>query len=248
MTPTADKLIELIAQAGSPLTLDQVKEMLPYADRKNVSDLCRELVQAGRLRTSVEDGRVVYDVTDGVSRIKPKPSASAPLTNLERIRQLLMAAKKPLSKDEIQSSLPDMATATVRKTLSNGAYRKLWASTRRADGVHVYAMPRTGAGSATAVAVATATAAPTQAPAREAAAPAPAPDPVQPPAPVPVPVPTPAPAAGDLSAKLDKAVNMAEAAHEAYVLSKVDADIYTWLQESVRAARAARDAFAGGAQ
>lgn len=248
MPPTADKLIELIAQAGSPLTLDQVMDMLPYADRKSVSALCRELVQAGQLRSSVEDGRVVYDVPGGVSRIRLKPSASAPLTNLERIRQLLMAAKKPLSKDEIQRSLPDMAPATVGKTLGNGAYRKLWASTRRADGVHVYAMPQTGAGSATAVAVATATAAPAPAPApapaAAALAPAPAPTPRAPaPTPTaPAPAPRPAASAQPLGQLLDEAVSAAEQAVEEYVASVGNLALYRTLKHAAARARAARAA------
>jgi hypothetical protein len=247
MPPTADKLIELIAHAGSPLTLDQVMDMLPYADRKSVSALCRELVQAGQLRSSVEDGRVVYDVSGGVSRIRLKPSTSAPLTNLERIRQLLMAAKKPLSKDEIQRSLPDMAPATVGKTLGNGAYRKLWASTRRADGVHVYAMPQTGAGSATAVAVATATAAPAPAPAPAAAAlaPASAPTPRAPaptPPTAPAPAPRPAASAPPLGQLLDEAVSAAEQAVEEYVASVGSLALYRTLKHAAARARAARAA------
>ena len=82
-----------------------------------------------------------------------------------------------------------------------------------------------------------------------AATPAPAPAPAPPaPAAPPRPAKLKAPASHNQTAALDHAVNMAEAAREAYVLSVVDTGVYTWLQESVRAARAARDAFAGGAK
>lgn len=60
--------------------------------------------------------------------------------------------------------------------------------------------------------------------------------------------PAPAPKMDEsLAESLNHAVEMAEAARDAYVESLVNQDIYTWMQQSVAAARAARDAFVGGA-
>lgn len=248
MTPTADKLIDILTVAGAPLNLDQLMDMLPYADRKSVGSLCRELVQGGNLRTTVEDNKVAYDVVGGVANIKDRASSRHKPTNLDRVRQLLADARRPLSTGDVVSGLPDMEPAAIRKALSNGSYRRLWSSTRDDDGNLGWVLPKAGAGSTVAVAVATATSG--QAPA--GAAPEAPPPPPSAPSPVPVKVaatpPTVKKPTTELKRMLDESVNNAEAAREAYVLSVVDPGIYSWLQESVRAARAARDAFARGAQ
>lgn len=252
MTPTADKLIELIAEAGSPLTLDQIMDMLPYADRQAVSRLCRELVQAGRLRSTAEDGRLAYDVANGVARIKPVGSyryRGGKVNNLARIRELLADAARPLNTDEVIAGLPDMEEATVRKALSNGVYKKIWKSDVLAGGIRVYALPQQGAGSATAVAVATATAAPAPTPAPTPAAPAAAPAPTpMPRAADSVPAATPAPASRPTAAApalgqlLADAVFAAEQAVEEYVASVGSLAVYRALQHAAARARAARAA------
>lgn len=56
----------------------------------------------------------------------------------------------------------------------------------------------------------------------------------------------PAPDATDTADALEHAVEMAEAALDAYIQSKVEQDVYTLLVRSAKAARAARDQFQAG--
>lgn len=249
----------LAAAAGVPMNIDQVMEQLPaWAERAVVSELLRELKEQGRTSATIEDGFVAYALADraapveDVIHLEGRRSGDRARSTIEKVRDLLREATGPMTPAEVAASIPDETLEKVQRALHQGKHRGEFDAVR--CGPRSKAYSRKGGVS---VSVNVNTAAPV--PAAPAASPAAsAPAPAAPPATPNKPASKSAGSArvfadgaehlDELASLLDESVNNAEAAREAYVLSLVDSCIYGRLQESVRAARAARDAFAGGAQ
>ncbi|MFC5525250.1 hypothetical protein ACFPPA_05785 [Rhodanobacter ginsengisoli] len=221
-----------LQDSGAPLTIDQLMEQLPDdADRHTVGSRCRGLKQAGEIIAQMEDGKVAYAWVGG-RRLDDRVR-----TLTERIRELLRAAAAPMTAAEVCAALPDDKDQSIQSLLSQlaraGALSTVTAGGRKL----AYCIADKG-GVSVAVNVGNVTTSAAPAPAPAAPATPASPRETRPKVAV----------TSDQASALDRAVFMAENAREAYVLSKVDDDVYTWLQESVRAACAARDAFAGGAK
>jgi hypothetical protein len=254
----------LTAAAGVPMNIDQVMEQLPsWAERSVVSDLLRELKEQGRTTATVEDGRVAYALAErtppaeDVIHLEGRRAGDRARSTIEKVRDLLREATGPMTPAEVAAAIPDETLEKVQRALHQGKHKGEFDAVRRGPRSKAYACK-----GGVSVAVNVNTAAPASAPMAPPAPPA-----ARAPAPAPAAAPAPGPKKPismhpgidqviaeraerrtELGRMLDASVNNAEAAREAYVLSVVDLGIYGWLQESVRTARAARDAFAGDAQ
>jgi len=236
MNLTTD-LRQLLKDAGTPLSLDQIMDQLPpSADRHAVSARLGAMKKAGEIATSIEEGKVAYAWHQGAT-----PHRKG--TVIESIRRILREASAPMTTAQVCKALPSEKPGSVQSLLSQYA-RAGEFETTTVDGGRkaAYAIAKRGRDGNVSVAVNVGnvtTAAPAPAPAS-----APAPAPARKPAAAAAPIPAPASDRGraSLGSLLDHAVAMAEAARDSYVESVVDKDIYEWLQQSVFAARAARAA------
>ncbi|MGS1014080.1 hypothetical protein ACVCL0_09195 [Rhodanobacter sp. UC4450_H17] len=222
-----DAIRTALKDSGAPLTLDDLMEQLPdTAERNVVGAACRQLKDRGEVVTSVEDGRLAYS---WASTAPPRAKL------IGRIRELLRSASEPLTTAQVCAALPDANESSVQSMLSQRARAGEFTASRTGRKFAYSLADRGGVSVAVNVRNVT-TSAPAAPPPAQPQPPAPPAAPATPKSPRP-------PATSEQADALDYAVQMAEAARETYVLSKVDADVYTWLQASVHAARAARDAF-----